>query len=163
MSLSLRGKVTVVGEATADEATKFAASTSEIADLGRSWMGAVYKRMTMDVPQTQKNDYKAETVVVYTDDEGPDSAMFSAHYPSEMMAMVRTDGHSDWVKIVASVGSGTTHVLTLGGTDGAGNDGVVDDDSRAQIVGLSKTPRPRRDRSHHQGDVPRRLGHLRLF
>ena len=61
--------------------TKFAASTSEIADLGRSWMGAVYKRMTKDVPQTRKNEYMAETVVVYTDDEGPDSAMFSAHYP----------------------------------------------------------------------------------
>ena len=97
------GKVTVEGEATADEATKFAASTSEIADLGRSWMGAVYKRMTKDVPQTQKNENMAETVVVYTDDEGPDSAMFSEHYPEEDGVTAKPDGHSDWVDIVASV------------------------------------------------------------
>ena len=77
MFMVAAGRVTVE-----DGETKFAASTSEIADLGRSWMGAVYKRMTKDVPETRKNEYMAETVVVYTDDEGPDSAMFSAHYPA---------------------------------------------------------------------------------
>ena len=129
------GKVTV-----ADGETKFAASTSEIADLGRSWMGAVYKRMTKDVPETQKNEYMSETVVVYTDDEGPDSAMFSAHYP---VGGAPTD-HSPWVSIVLSVvvdANGNNPELTLGGgsAGAAGNGGAVDDDSRAQIVGLSET------------------------
>ena len=143
----LEGVDVVAGKVTVGNGdTKFAASTSEIADLGRSWMGAVYTRMTMDVPQTQKNEYMAETVVIYTDDEGPDSAMFSEHYrvgsAGEETGEGAPDDHSDWVGVVTSVATSDpddvddvdTRVLTLGG--------AVDDDSRAQIVGLSKTLDP---------------------
>ena len=57
--------------------------------------------------------------------------------------MADDDIHSAWVSIVGSV-QWRAHELTLGGgtAGNAGNGGVVDDDSRAQIVGLSKTLDP---------------------